>query len=440
MRYEDALQYIHQLNKFGMRLGLERIEYLLKALGNPHEGFRSVHIAGTNGKGSTAAMISSILIESGHKTGLFTSPYLERFTERIRINNREIPEEQVALFISKVIPIIDEMKKKGFENPTEFEVVTAMGFDYFSRENIDVGVIEVGLGGRLDSTNVITPVTSVITPISFDHTSELGNTLRRIAGEKAGIIKEAGTTVSAPQHEEAYRIIEETCIKKGNTLFVVGKDIMYELKDYSFYGSTFDLKGIIGEYKNLKLPLAGKYQIINASTAVGAVETLIMKGINIDEEAIFKGLEKTRWPGRLEMISQMPRILLDAAHNLSGIRTLREAIEHDLEYDKLILVIGILKDKDYKGMLEMIIPLADIVIATKPDSPRALDTETLVKEISGYGVEVYKEDSIENAVKTACSMAGLRDLVCFTGSIYMIGRVRTIIINKGITAGNSKKP
>jgi dihydrofolate synthase/folylpolyglutamate synthase len=413
-----------------MRLGLERIEYLLNALGNPHKGFRSVHIAGTNGKGSTAAMITSILVESGYKTGLFTSPYLERFTERIRINGREIPEDEVALFISKVIPIIDEMKKKGFENPTEFEVVTAMGFDYFSRENIDVGVIEVGLGGRLDSTNVITPETSVITPISFDHTAELGNTLCQIAGEKAGIIKEGGTTVSAPQHEEAYRVIEETCIKKRNTLFAVGKEILYELKDYSFYGSTFDLKGMIGEYKNLKLSLAGKYQIINASTAVGAVETLIMKGINIDEEAIFKGMEKTRWPGRLEMISRMPRILLDAAHNLSGISTLREAIEHDLEYDKLILVIGILKDKDYKGMLEMIIPLADIVIATKPDNPRALDTETLVKEISRYGVKVYKEDSIEDAVETACSVAGLQDLVCFTGSIYMIGRVRTIIINK----------
>ena len=325
---------MYHLNKFGSKLGLWRIKHLLQLLGNPHTNFNTVHIAGTNGKGSTASMINSILIESGYKTGLFTSPYLERFTERIRINNNEIPKKEVAGFISRIKYITEEMISAGFEKPTVFEIITAMGFDFFSREKIDIGVIEVGLGGRFDATNVITPLTSVITPISFDHTDILGETLGEIAYEKAGIIKNGGMTVTAPQNKEVNEVIQKICMDRNNKLFMVGKDITYKIKDYSLSsGSVFDLKGLCGEYKNLKIKLAGRHQVVNAAVAVGTVETLMTRGIKIPKDAVVNGLYKARWPGRLEMISGTPRILIDAAHNPAGMDILNSVLKNDLEFE-----------------------------------------------------------------------------------------------------------
>lgn len=431
MLYEDALQYIYHLNKFGSRSGLQRIKHLLQLLGNPHTNFNTVHIAGTNGKGSTASMINSILTESGYKTGLFTSPYLERFTERIRINNNEIPKEEVAGLISKITYIIEEMISAGFEKPTVFEIITAMGFDFFFREKIDIGVIEVGLGGRFDATNVITPLTSVITPISFDHTDILGETLGEIAYEKAGIIKNGGITVTAPQDSEVNEIIQKICMHRNNKLFMVGKDITYKLKDYSLSsGSVFDLKGMCGEYKNLKIKLVGKHQVSNAAAAVGTVETLMMRGIKIPKDAVINGLYKAYWPGRLEMISESPRILIDAAHNSAGMEILSCVLKNDLEFENLILILGMLKDKNYKAMIEKVVPLADLVIATEPESHRALKAGDLAGEVLKYGVNCIIENDIEKAVEQALSISNHRDLLCFTGSIYMIGRVRSLILGR----------
>lgn len=422
---------MYHLNKFGSKLGLWRIKHLLQLLGNPHANFNTVHIAGTNGKGSTASMINSILIESGYKTGLFTSPYLERFTERIRINNNEIPRKEVAGFISRIKYITEEMISAGFEKPTVFEIITAMGFDFFSREKIDIGVIEVGLGGRFDATNVITPLTSVITPISFDHTDILGETLGEIAYEKAGIIKNGGMTVTAPQNKEVNEVIQKICMDRNNKLFMVGKDITYKIKDYSLSsGSVFDLKGLCGEYKNLKIKLAGRHQVVNAAVAVGTVETLMTRGIKIPKDAVVNGLYKARWPGRLEMISGTPRILIDAAHNPAGMDILNSVLKNDLEFENLILILGILKDKNYKAMIEKIVPLADLVIATEPESHRALKAEDLAGEVLKYGINCIVENDIEKAVERALSMSSSQDLLCFTGSIYMIGKVRSLILGR----------
>ncbi|HHW03846.1 MAG TPA: bifunctional folylpolyglutamate synthase/dihydrofolate synthase [Thermoanaerobacterales bacterium] len=445
LTYSEALEFIHGLNRFGTKLGLENITNLLDILDNPHHGIKVIHVAGTNGKGSTCAMIDSILRAAGYKVGLYTSPYLEVFNERIRVNGKNIPDEDLARLTQKVRDAISAMQKKNLGYPTEFEVVTALGFLYFKEQAVDFIVLEVGMGGRLDATNVVTPLVSVITPISFDHQKYLGNTLADISREKCGIIKERVPVVSGPQDAEAMRVIEEACARQKCTLKRVlnscedRKDIDYICYKPIYDGvndQVFDLDTLKNHYSNLRIRLTGSHQLENAAAAVGAIEALELSGIKITKDAIYTGLENARWPGRLEILKENPTVLIDGAHNVAGVRTLKEAILKHFSKKKKILVLGILEDKDYKDMIREIVPLADTIITTAPDNPRAISAERLAEVIKESCPEnekrhdnIYAVKKIKDAVSLSLELAAPGDLIVFAGSLYMIGSVRTIFSN-----------
>jgi folylpolyglutamate synthase/dihydrofolate synthase len=348
MNYQDAIDYIHNTHKFGMKLGLDNIKRLLMHLGNPQNNLKFIHVAGTNGKGSTCAFINSILLEAGFKVGLYTSPYLEEFEERMRINNQNIPKDKLIYYVEYIKPIIEKIVDEGYNHPTEFEIITAIAFKYFCDENVDFVVLEVGLGGRFDATNVIeSSLVSVITTIDYDHMDKLGDTLEKIAFEKAGIIKENGTVVSFYQKDEALKVIEEVSGLKNASLSVMDMNDV-KIKESNSNHQVFDYKN----YKSLKIGIIGKHQVYNASLSIMAVEKLKQYGINISEDVIRRGLSKTKWPGRIEVISKLPLIVIDGAHNPQGMAVLKEALNL-FTYNRLILVIGMLKDKDTDSMLKL---------------------------------------------------------------------------------------
>lgn len=430
MDYKEAMEYINCTAKFGSNLGLLRIKKLLEYMGNPEKDIKCIHVAGTNGKGSVSSMISRILADSGLKVGTYTSPHLERFTERITINDKEIPEDDVARIISSMEPIINRIIGEGYEHPTEFEIITAMMFKYFSENKIDCGVIEVGLGGRLDATNVITPLISVITTISIDHVDILGDTLGKIAYEKAGIIKEHGTVVVYPQEAEANEVIKRVCSESKATMIAVKSEGVI-LKSHSIDGQIFDLD-INGEsYENLSIKLLGRHQLLNAKTAITAVKALSIFKIHIDKSSVYKGLSNVRWPGRLEVMGGDPIILLDGAHNLQGIESLVDALKIYFKYNKLVLVMGVLRDKEVREMCEKIMPLADTIITTLPTSHRALPAQELDKIAASFCSDIFTFPHSEDAYRKGIEKTNKGDLLLFCGSLYMIGNIRTILQEKG---------
>ncbi|MGB4570865.1 MAG: folylpolyglutamate synthase/dihydrofolate synthase family protein, partial [Tepidanaerobacteraceae bacterium] len=408
-------------------------------LGNPHENIKIIHVAGTNGKGSTCAMIASILRSAGFKVGLYISPYLEVFNERMQVNGENISNEDLARLTEKVREKVFYMRENGLGSPTEFEVVTAIGFSYFKEQAVDFLVLEVGMGGRLDATNVVTPLVSVITPISMDHQQYLGSTLRDISREKCGIIKQGVPVVTAPQEDEAMAVIEDTCRERNCSLTKVINSsvsrspdtISYRFVNGGIKGMTFDLYTPKTDYPGLQIGLMGRHQLDNAATAVAAVEPLGNSGVNLSREAIYKGLKGARWPGRLEIMKEKPTVLIDGAHNIAGIKTLKAVLEEYFYDRKKILVVGILEDKDYTEMLEELIPVADTVICTAPDNPRALSAARLAEAVSNIfqksQIKVYAQEKIEDALKLASSLADDEDMVVFAGSLYMIGHVRTLL-------------
>ncbi|MGB3964000.1 MAG: folylpolyglutamate synthase/dihydrofolate synthase family protein [Tepidanaerobacteraceae bacterium] len=437
--YEEALDFIHGLNRFGTKLGLHNITKLLELLGNPHENIKIIHVAGTNGKGSTCAMIASILRSAGFKVGLYISPYLEVFNERMQVNGENISNEDLARLTEKVREKVFYMRENGLGSPTEFEVVTAIGFSYFKEQAVDFLVLEVGMGGRLDATNVVTPLVSVITPISMDHQQYLGSTLRDISREKCGIIKQGVPVVTAPQEDEAMAVIEDTCRERNCSLTKVINSsvsrspdtISYRFVNGGIKGMTFDLYTPKTDYPGLQIGLMGRHQLDNAATAVAAVEPLGNSGVNLSRDARYKGLKGARWPGRLEIMKEKPTVLIDGAHNIAGIKTLKAVLEEYFYDRKKILVVGILEDKDYTEMLEELIPVADTVICTAPDNPRALSAARLAEAVSNIfqksQIKVYAQEKIEDALKLASSLADDEDMVVFAGSLYMIGHVRTLL-------------
>ena len=421
--YEEALDFIHGLNRFGTKLGLHNITKLLELLGNPHENIKIIHVAGTNGKGSTCAMIASILRSAGFKVGLYISPYLEVFNERMQVNGENISNEDLARLTEKVREKVFYMRENGLGSPTEFEVVTAIGFSYFKEQAVDFLVLEVGMGGRLDATNVVTPLVSVITPISMDHQQYLGSTLRDISREKCGIIKQGVPVVTAPQEDEAMAVIEDTCRERNCSLTKVINSsvsrspdtISYRFVNGGIKGMTFDLYTPKTDYPGLQIGLMGRHQLDNAATAVAAVDPLGNSGVNLSREAIYKGLKGARWPGRLEIMKEKPTVLIDGAHNIAGIKTLKAVLEEYFYDRKKILVVGILEDKDYTEMLEELIPVADTVICTAPDNPRALSAARLAEAVSNIfqksQIKVYAQEKIEDALKLASSLAADEDMV-----------------------------
>lgn len=430
MNYEEALQYISNTNRFGIKLGLETVTRLLELLGNPQENLNIIHVAGTNGKGSVCSFISNILIDAGYSVGLYTSPYLENFTERIRVDQNEIPKEEVANIVNIIDKKISIMLKEGYSNPTEFEIVTAMALYYYNLCNVDYVVLEVGLGGRYDATNVIKDsLVSVITSISLDHIGVLGDTISKIAYEKAGIIKNSGTVVVYKQEYEAEEVIREICRKKDakyigvdfDSIEIVRSDINTQVFNYT--SSTY-------EYKNLEMKLIGEHQIKNAILAINVIEYLnIHKKINVNIENIKAGLLDTKWPGRIEIIKEAPLFIIDGAHNLDGAKSLAKVLEKNFSDKKETLIIGMLKDKEIDSVLEVLTPYFDKVIVTYPISDRSMEVDDLKIKISNYIEDVIAIKDINDAVNLALKNANKDDVIIAAGSLYMIGAIRTIVKN-----------
>lgn len=429
MNYNEALNFINESEGLGSKLGLKTMKRLMDELGNPQKDINYIHIAGTNGKGSTVAFISNILEESGYRVGVFTSPYLERFNERIQINGKDISDGAFSKITEDVKEKTERIVREGYPHPTVFELVTAIAFMYFKEENVDFVVLEVGLGGRLDSTNIIdTSLLSIITTIDYDHIDVLGDSLYKIGREKAGIIKKRGTVLSYPQNEEVLKALKEKA-EYEEADFTICPIENINIKKLNEYGAIFDFKYREKTFQNLKINLLGHHQVCNASLAVSGVSILKDKGfVKTTDEDIEKGLEKTVWKGRLEMLKSEPRFLIDGAHNLQGIKTLVDSLKL-FNYNKLILGISILKDKDVKHMLENIVPLADEIIITEIDSPRRMEAEKLSKEIEKVNKNIIIEKNIKKAVDESFSIAEKDDLILFAGSIYLIGDVRKILLN-----------
>jgi len=426
MNYEEALNYINDKNKYGSRLRLDSIRRLLELLGNPHKGLKYIHIAGTNGKGSTASYIATMLEEAGYKVGLFTSPYLEKFNERISINGIDIPDDKVAEITEKIKDSIQIMLKEGCDHPTTFEIVTALGFVYFKEENVDYVVLEVGLGGRLDSTNIIDEsILSIITTIDYDHMDVLGDTLGKIAYEKAGIIKEKGLVLSYPQQKEAIEVIEKVCKERKAQLIVCPMENVSIVK-LTDQGSVFNFKFKNTVYKGVEISLLGEHQVYNAALALTAMLLLREKElVDITDEEIRWGLKKTKWRGRLEVLNRNPLFVIDGAHNIQGVKTLAENLKR-FQYDRLILGIGILKDKEVEQMVKIIAPLADEIVITEANIYRKMEAEELEKVINKYNDNTYIERDIKKAIDRAYELAKEDDLILFAGSLYLIGDVRKI--------------
>ena len=424
MNCNEAIEYIHSLEKFGIKPGMERIRALCSALGNPQDKLKVIHVAGTNGKGSTSTIISNILRKSGYNTGLFISPYVTDFRERIQYNGNMIEKKELAECVETVKEIIDELSTKGIQ-PTEFEALTATAFLYFKRKKCDFVVLEVGLGGRLDSTNVINaPYVSVLTSISFDHTAILGDTIEEIASEKCGIIKFGAETVAYPfQDEKAMQIIRNTCETKCNSLRIP------DVSALSVGEEKID--GTDVEYKSLhyKLPLAGKHMVYNSITAVEAVRSLDRFNINISDEAIRNGIETSVMPARMELIKKKPVIILDGGHNEGCAQALADYIRKHIEGKRIIMVSSLMADKDYESYLRTVLPFAETFIATKADVPRALSSDELMKTASVYCKNCFDISEPEKAIKAALNITQPEDVLIICGSFYLAGEIRNYLLN-----------
>ncbi len=418
--YDNILKYLFSLHRHGIRPGLGPISALLSILGDPQNAYPSVHIGGTNGKGSTSAMFESAVREAGVTVGLYTSPHLVRFNERIRVNGALISDSDVI----KAASIVKRACQGLGEDPTFFEFTTAMAFVYFREKRIDFAVLETGMGGRLDATNVVTPLVSVITNVGLDHMEYLGDSIRDIAREKAGIIKKNVPVVTACEDVVALREIKRESQKKGSPLYVLDKD--FRTRDSSARPGRKDAFDYIGIKKNitgLELNLKGMHQRKNAACALAALEIVSSAGIAVPEIAVRKGLKKTLWPARVEVLGKRPLLIIDAAHNPSGARTLKEALE-GFKYRRLILVLGIMADKDIDGILKELAPSADSVILTTPRTERAAGLDDLLERLAPYNKKAMTVSSVARACGVALKEAGAGDAVCIAGSIFTAGEAR----------------
>jgi len=422
MTYNEAMSYIVGTYKFGSKAGLERIKRLLEILGNPHEGLKFVHIAGTNGKGSLTAYMSSVLEKAGYKTGVFVSPYLQRFSERIRIGHEEIPDEDIVENILKIKDAIGIMEQESDDHPTEFEILTAMAMLHYKKNHCDIVVLEVGMGGIIDSTNIISDessIVSVITTIGFDHMKYLGNTLTEIAEKKAGIIKKNGRVILYPQVPEAMAVVDKTVAEKNAVLEKLSKDDVNIVSE-TIDGTIFDFGG----FKGLEIKLLGSHQVYNASLAVMACKALNEKGFKISEEILREGLKCARWAGRFEIVNRNPMVIIDGAHNLEGALGFANGLKHYFGGKKITFLCGLLTDKDYPAMLEPFIPIAKRFITLTPDSLRALPSEDLRDYIRQYHDNVEAKANVKEALEHALSTGTADDIICVFGSLYYIGYIR----------------
>jgi dihydrofolate synthase/folylpolyglutamate synthase len=462
MTYPEVIQYLESFINYEkiptwpykQSLKLERIKGFLTLLGNPQDSLKCIHVAGTKGKGSSCAFVAYVLKAAGFKVGLYTSPHLSDFRERIRILDARYPvhstqyskdfegmisKEKLASLVKRLKPLIEKYNQiSKYGSLSFFEAYTSLAFVYFKEEKIDFAVLETGLGGRLDATNVVNPLVCAITSISYDHTHKLGKTLREITKEKAGIIKsqkslsqwQAGKVkrqklivISAPQKRQAMEVINSRCKNQNVKLYVIGRDLSYEGNS-----EDFKISGIFAEYPDLKIRLLGRHQLINATVAVGIIEALRFYAMSVDINSIRKGLFHTIWPGRCEVVNRNPLIVLDGAQNISSSRVLKEAIRENFKYKKLILILGISKDKDIIGICRQLSPLADELILTQANNPRAASVDfieqAIKQQIPRYKNRITKTLEVKEAKTRGLSLAKAQDLVLVCGSLFVVGEFR----------------
>ncbi len=428
MDYHQALDYINSYTdyeKIGMPhdpafYDLRRVDELLAYLGDPHRKASSVHITGTNGKGSVAAMVASALTTSGYTTGLYTSPHLHTWRERIRVDGELISEEELARLVERLKPEVEVVNQRAtYGKLTTFEFLTALAFAYFGQRGVDFQVLEVGMGGKFDATNVINPVVCIITSIGFDHMDVLGSTLAEIAAEKAGIIKPGSTVVLSSQPDEAAEVIRKTCRERGAQLVTVGSDVTWQGLGFDLSRQLLRVEGRRDIYE-LSIPLLGQHQLVNAATAVATLEVLADKGFVIPKEGVTKGFEQVSWPGRLQILSHHPLVVVDGAHNIDSARRLAQSIEQYFNFDQAILVIGASDDKDIASVVSELFPLFDKVIVTRSRHPRAMAPVPLAAEFARHGVEAELVTDVPSALSRALALAGDKDLVCVAGSLFVV--------------------
>ena len=418
---------------------LKRVDLLLEKLGNPHLKSKTVHIAGSKGKGSTAAMVASVLTKAGYNTGLYTSPHLHFFNERIQINGRLITNDEIVEVVAKIRPAVEEVNKEALYGLlTTFEVTTVLGFCYFALKKVDFQVIEVGLGGRLDATNVVQPDVCIITPISYEHTDILGKTLTLIAAEKSGIIKKGNIVVSSPQPAEADEAIAAVCDKQGAKLIRVGKDVTYKSTKFDDTKQSFLVKGRLGNYE-LTIPLLGEYQLSNAATAVAALEVLIEKGDAVPVRSIVQGMKEVSWEGRLQVLNRHPLVVADGAHNRDSARKLRQALAQYFRFEQAVLIIGMSSDKDLAGITEELAPVFRQIIVTKSQHPRAMETKPIAEEFMKHGIVARQTDDISTAMPLGLSLVGKNDLLCVTGSLFIAAGAIEQAVAMGLKPGTGEK-
>jgi len=416
--FQQSLDYLYGLQKFGIKFGLNCTENLLARVGNPHRKLRFIHIAGTNGKGSTAAILSRILSNHGLKVGLYTSPHLVRFTERFRLSDREVSADRILRVFEKIRVTMDERQP-----PTFFEMVTAMAFLYFAEEQADFVIAETGMGGRLDATNVISPEVCVITNVGFDHQDFLGSTLSSIAREKAGIIKQGVPVVTGALQSVAQGILKTTCMNKSALLYRFKSDFSVRRKS----NGSFQYRGIQRQLPSLSVNLRGPHQVGNAALALATLEVLEQKRlVSLWPELIGRAMREVRWPARLEVLATRPTIVLDGAHNPQGAESLRDALKKSFTYKKLHLVMGIMADKDILGILRRLLPMAETAIFTQPRYARAANPDDIRKMARPYIQKYYVIADSASAIQEARHLAGPDDLICITGSLYFAGEVKEI--------------
>ena len=424
MNAEQAIAYIHSVCWKGSIPGLGRTQELLEKMGNPEKKLKFVHIAGTNGKGSTAAMTASILSKAGYRTGLYTSPYIYRFHERIQVDGVEISDEELAEITEYVKPLADSMA----QSPTEFELVCCIAFEYFYRKKCEIVVLEVGMGGAWDATNVIeVPEVAVITNIGLDHTEYLGDTVEKIAETKSGIFKPHGHAVvyrSTPSVEAVY---ERVCAERDVSLRKADFEGLV-LKAHTLEGQVFDC----GSRKNLVLPLLGDHQLHNASVVLSIADTLIGEGWNISEQNIYDGIRDVRWPGRFDIVCRKPLFIIDGGHNPQCIEALVKNIQDYLAGKKVVALTGVLADKDYADMYKPVMPLVDRFVCITPPNPRKLEAEQLARYLRQAGAQAQASESILDGVKKAMDLAGEDGVVLCFGSLYSIGGIRDALKDLGV--------
>lgn len=422
---------IHEFNRFGMVLGLDRMEELLRRLGNPQDDLKVIHVAGTNGKGSVSKYLEEGLSACGYKMGLYTSPYIETFNERIRYDGADISDEDLEYYGQKVVSAAEAMVADGLDSPTEFEVVTAIAFLYFADRQADITILEVGLGGIGDSTNVVkSPLASVITSISYDHMAQLGSSLAEIAVNKAGIIKTGCPVIANVPQRDAAKIIARKAYAMGSRLYDIS-GIRAAVSDETPFSQKVSMELYEKSYSDVEISMVGRHQAENLKTALATLEILRKSGaVKLDREALYEGLKRARQPGRFEVISEDPLVIIDGAHNEAGAQALQETMAQHFAGKKILLVSGILADKEIDSIVKFLTKITDHIIVTEPDNPRKLAAEKLAEHVADFGVAAEAVPDVEAAVHRAKELADGYDVILFAGSLYLIGDVRRLWRNE----------